>query len=930
MLPSALQTQWKQECCIVAPKAGSGQSCGAPTVTTGTCTGGAVKDDAGTCATDTCSAADFGGANMACCKLPPQRCAMGSGVCTDGAVKDDDGTCATDTCDEADFGGVAQACCKAAPPCDFAGAGAAVIHDVNPSSIVTWYGSWVGGGAEIQKIRADSPTPSLVGLRMCARPYARVFDAFTKSYNTIDAVNGTAKFPLGATCTSHRRTLIKYGTSLTLVGWSALQRAIVSGPHNEKNVLFHVRGTLTLRNMELRMAYTAVIVDSRPTFVTRALQLQHPPESWSGVQKGSEWNSDDNSCPSWEEDFAQLVVDSSKFVENDARARVENFLGARSGGGIYAFGGVINFSGLVEFEDNEALKGSGAYFDMGASVHLNGANTRVRFIDNGQALPYGAKAESTLGGAMVIGGESRVSVESGATLEIINNRAVLGGGIYIDTRKNSYPRFESPTRLSVSGAGSSIIVSQNEGCIHGGIGLTRNSVSDSEIIAAGEDPDAVNALMPRPELIVESGGRLDIHGNKADCLDLITEKLAILGTAGGLGNVDGLVRVTGAKSKVRLYDNWSQDMAAGYLNLALEGHLPSELIVSEGATMELRNNTAINAGGGLALKTGNALVTGVGSRITSTGNEAGQFGAGIFMVEEANIRVEKGAQLVVRENKAGLGGAGLFLTDSNITVVSSSSSLLAMAAGSSSSNSNSAEDYALDVSNNSLTSKTAGYGGAGLALGSRSKLRVDARSRFQDNNAGPSDGGGISVFRTSVESGRLGECVDIVLEVLVPKGPKSDDSSFKIAAETRPNSPISFDGVSFVETFGGIRNETLHKVQKVFKGKENWGYWSTHTYCLPCGEYILNTRNLDSEKLYDSRFSVKDPADGTTVVEVEPFMEIRLARDDPGSRSLRRRGRPLVSVARCVRSSRRTRLDCGVYKPWYLRGQTLVVYQYTM
>ena len=100
---------------------------------------------------------------------------MGSGVCTDGAVKDDDGTCATDTCDEADFGGVAQACCKAAPPCDFAGAGAAVIHDVNPSSIVTWYGSWVGGGAEIQKIRADSPTPSLVGLRMCARPICARF-----------------------------------------------------------------------------------------------------------------------------------------------------------------------------------------------------------------------------------------------------------------------------------------------------------------------------------------------------------------------------------------------------------------------------------------------------------------------------------------------------------------------------------------------------------------------------------------------------------------------------------------------------------------------------------------------------------------------------------------------------------------------------------
>ena len=81
MLPSALQTQWKQECCIVAPKAGSGQSCGAPTVTTGTCTGGAVKDDAGTCATDTCSAADFGGANTACCKLPPQNAKCSSLSC---------------------------------------------------------------------------------------------------------------------------------------------------------------------------------------------------------------------------------------------------------------------------------------------------------------------------------------------------------------------------------------------------------------------------------------------------------------------------------------------------------------------------------------------------------------------------------------------------------------------------------------------------------------------------------------------------------------------------------------------------------------------------------------------------------------------------------------------------------------------------------
>ena len=48
---------------------GPGQSCGAAAA--GTCSGGAVTDDTGTCATNPCTSNDFGGTSKPCCKAAP-------------------------------------------------------------------------------------------------------------------------------------------------------------------------------------------------------------------------------------------------------------------------------------------------------------------------------------------------------------------------------------------------------------------------------------------------------------------------------------------------------------------------------------------------------------------------------------------------------------------------------------------------------------------------------------------------------------------------------------------------------------------------------------------------------------------------------------------------------------------------------------------
>jgi hypothetical protein len=89
------------------------QSCSAADVSF-SCTGDAVKDDANHCATDTCDASDFGGADTRCCSAPGS-CSGVAFECTDPAVRYDSGTCAKATCGLSDFGSADANCCQSPP-----------------------------------------------------------------------------------------------------------------------------------------------------------------------------------------------------------------------------------------------------------------------------------------------------------------------------------------------------------------------------------------------------------------------------------------------------------------------------------------------------------------------------------------------------------------------------------------------------------------------------------------------------------------------------------------------------------------------------------------------------------------------------------------------------------------------------------------------
>ena len=659
-----------------------------------------------------------------------------------------------------------------------------------------------------------------------------------------DKVSGTASFDKGSKCTTHNTIFVGPGESLHVNATSSKERAVIAGALVERKILFYVRGELTLSHIEITRAGNGVVLDSQ-TF----LEI--------------------NCETGYDEDPAKLFVIGSAFIGNKCNtgdaARTYKY-----GSGIRAFGGEIVMEGSVLFEDNVAIKGGGAYFEAGAQVKITGSETKVRFTGNGEAIVIydTGEVQSTYAGALGLQYEAVMLVKGGAMLEIDGNFASVGGGVMImntqslartgELKLTVDPRRRNDveTSLHISGSGSKMVLSNNEACFFGGLGVFRLT-----------NPDGDNKEFEVPSLKIDKGALLQVIGNKALCDSAAKERLGVEGTSAGIGAKDGNIEIADPYTKVQIVDNLSEDMGGGLSIYRENGYEPPMLNVSNGAVLEFEGNTA-RIGGALGVLSGNVYANGLGTLIRIIGNQASQYGAGIFIQEGSKMTVNDGARLQILKNRAGLSGAGMYASGANLVFEG---------------NVERNSDYTLDVSNNSLTSTIQTFGGAGFSIGSKTNLRIHARSQFYGNNAGPSDGGAIAAFSTSTETGRLGECVDVVLETLFSTCPncREDHTPFSLSLKTMPQLlAINYGPDEFTSAFGPQSKSKSDlfvedKVEVSIVGDSSDGFWSTREECLPCGEYVLSIRASEAEKMDQVKFA------GTNI---DPFIEVRLAQGDPGSK----------------------------------------------
>jgi len=310
----------------------------------------------------------------------------------------------------------------------------------------------------------------------------------------------------------------------------------------------------------------------------------------------------------------------------DLNATVSNNVAMNNGGGIYA-SLVSGFVGGEIFE-NSADYGGGIYanslinitcelYGEAVDEHAVGDIKKTLHIYDNEANYNGGGIYSNT--SIYINGEySTTQNEFAAVIE--DNKAVLGGGIYINTN-------------GIESSLKDCLISGNvaSGDYGGGI-----------YFAGG---NGENASLN----IKASTNSVTVSGNK--CTN---------GNGGGIYN-NGIMNVNG---KLVCSSNQSKNGAGIYLNGNGE--------ITNTTNIEITDNIASNMGGGLMTITGSKFNPNDSTTITISGNKASQ-GGGIYL--NNSITLGDGCSFTVSGNTAHVGG-GMFVNNGTISVEDATDKLI--------------------------------------------------------------------------------------------------------------------------------------------------------------------------------------------------------------------------------------------------------------
>jgi hypothetical protein len=605
-------------------------------------------------------------------------------------------------------------------------------------------------------------------------------------------IEGTATFPKKKfQCKLQQRMTVKTGKALSLEGWRSDEesRSVING-NSGGRVLFHVFGSLTLKNMVMRGARRAVLLDGAPSpDFAEFSEFSRPPS----------------------DPLATLILRSSSFIGNviteknmgdvDAIGPVVEDKASRfgvvppngwlnlRGAGISACGGRIVFDqGTSVFRDNVAGQGgAGVLLMQGAKMEVAGANTRVLFEKN--TVPAGTLEEINIAmkegrGAGIFSDDGKIIVSDHAKLDFVKNRAPVTSAFFLGT---SHFEYFNTSLLTVE-SNAKVTITENEHCALGALHLRTNRwMNEFNDVRDPFFPDMIGA---RANMIIRTGGKVEISKNVARCLDAITA-MGIPAAGGGFYLDSALFVVEGFDSLLLVQENHADVIGGGGLLLTTKFRGPNDVIVKNGGMLLVRNNSAGQDAGGLALVSGaDLLVAGIGSRIEIAGNSAGSRGAGLFLQEKASCLVTDNSKLIIAENVAGTAGAGVFVgLHSSLKVVDTEPWMLKpnlapelprveydydpsdkdtvgkwkrwkwkepeRQARQKQLWEEQREHY-LEVRNNVLTNPASNLGGAGIFAQPGTEIRVSKNSLFEGNTAEFGQGGAIGMSPGPDGDGRQG------------------------------------------------------------------------------------------------------------------------------------------------------------------------------
>jgi len=404
-----------------------------------------------------------------------------------------------------------------------------------------------------EAVRTDS-TPATL-----AQPHSHGRSLGTDWCGNGKPATGVHTLPRDSTCTFGTYVLVATGTSLELSSASGSgELAIISG--DLVTLHFFVVGNLTLVDLILEKGKTTVPggslhvggVYARVHLLRSIIRLCE-----STVAGGAVYATNG----------AVILLTNSTLESNKSP----------HGGGLFAQNGArveLTQGTKSSLKNNQATTGGGG-------IWLQNEGTRLDITGVGTELVVDGNTANSAGGVLA-NRASTVTVSSGASLNVSNNKAMTlnGGGFYLQN---------AGTRLNVTGDETKVVVGGNTAEKSGG-GLCALSAST---------------------VMVSSGASLNMLNNKAKT-----------GTGGGFSfqSIGARLDVTGDGTKVVVDGNTAEDLGGG-----VYAFLASTVTVSSGAHLVVTNNKALTYhGGGFYLNSkGTRLdVDGEGTQLIVRGNEA--------------------------------------------------------------------------------------------------------------------------------------------------------------------------------------------------------------------------------------------------------------------------------------------------------------------
>jgi predicted outer membrane repeat protein len=486
--------------------------------------------------------------------------------------------------------------------------------------------------------------------------------------------------------------------------------------------------------------------------------------------------------------------------------------------------------------------------------------TTVVLIDDNRINDLSQQFIGLTRGAGLLFVDSEIEISGGAKLTVSNSDSMTAAGMYFASSRlyGSY----LDVSIKILGAGSRFILENNKACIFAGMQFR---------VRANEGQNIFKEWPTKPAFMwIKDGAELRFRDNRADCRELMalanvlvssdsTTVPRLKGLVGGmLMSGVGEFLVEGAGSILVAEGNWVEDQGGGVI---IDD---STMNVRDGGSVQIRGNTASNAGAGLTLMNAGSVLTvsGTASSLILSDNRVVDGEGGGMTVDQGSVFLTEGASAFFSGNMVSGFGAGLSLVRR--------ARFIAVNGHQTDDAAQQDEPGSIEFTNNVIDSSTLQQhgGGAGLAIDPSSVFRSGVPSVWRNNSAGKFDGGAILLYTKKFDKGSTKStmaplCQEVFMELHQLATRKACSPRVEIADRRIFSTPIhaglNFDTKlrwqQYQDVLGkGHMDGTMpmrppaHEIpcseyaiainQSTDESKcpTTCKYWTTrHKVCLPCG-----------------------------------------------------------------------------------------------